>query len=379
MLKISIPKDFKILGHKGSGVINENGNLGLQENTWNSIKNAFEKIDGSEIDIQMSEDSTLWVFHDHKIRGCTSDTIHFSKCSDIALKEISKCSYSNELITFESLLKFIKQAAWKDKTLSLDLKVLSNPVMLNIFGTKEGLGRFVAQKLNTLLSEVDVEVLIEVPFIEQYKLFKSHLDYKVFLVNHKPTGDFIKECTTKNVSLSLPIYDLPQKFKPDLENEYQLWTVNDPNQFLQALKYRPNYIQSDNIPLMRFFKQIQNGKELKLDESVPFSVGKGEVAEFYPLLENTIPKTPSLVEFSFLSSNFPEETILVFNVTDSNGESVLWEGIDLSKIKTPYIFIDPEFLKYKKGEAYQMSIWNKSQFKGSLQGEISVFTSGSLH
>src|SRR5690554_3095440 len=66
----SIPKNIKFIGHKGSGTISENGNINLRENTWKAIVNAMELIDGSEIDIQLSADSTFWIFHGHTLFNC---------------------------------------------------------------------------------------------------------------------------------------------------------------------------------------------------------------------------------------------------------------------------------------------------------------------
>src|SRR5690554_4751356 len=66
----------KIIGHKGSGDGPTYGYKDFIGNSIQSVKNAFEQIDGSEIDIQISKDSTLWVFHDHHMQGCKDSNLY---------------------------------------------------------------------------------------------------------------------------------------------------------------------------------------------------------------------------------------------------------------------------------------------------------------
>src|SRR5690554_4907493 len=75
-LTVSIPQETLFIGHKGSGNINEYGNLEFVENTWEAIANAMNSIDGSEIDIQISLDSTLWIFHSSTLQNCRGEEVN---------------------------------------------------------------------------------------------------------------------------------------------------------------------------------------------------------------------------------------------------------------------------------------------------------------
>ena len=50
-----------ILGHRGSGSASYSP---YRENTYASVKNAFDRLHGAEVDIQCSKDGTIWLHHD---------------------------------------------------------------------------------------------------------------------------------------------------------------------------------------------------------------------------------------------------------------------------------------------------------------------------
>lgn len=59
--------DVIFLGHKGSG--SNNYNDAYVENTLPSVQNVAKKLDGTELDIQMSLDDTPWVWHNTSLSG----------------------------------------------------------------------------------------------------------------------------------------------------------------------------------------------------------------------------------------------------------------------------------------------------------------------
>ena len=370
--ELVISKELKMMGHKGSGTMNENGNLGLFDNSWSSIKNAIDYTDGSEVDIQMSKDSTLWLFHDHELVDCIDSLRNFFHRTDKQIRIASVCSYSNQLVKLRDFIDLAQEQNWKGKVLSLDLKALYNPETVAHFGGDEKLAEFVAKELTQLLKEVEMEVLLEVKNEQQVKIFREILPFKTFMVNYNPTQELSDKSAKESIPLSLPIYNLPKNFTVDSKNGLQLWTINDADDFFHALRYKPSHLQSDNVPMMRFFKRVQQGEQLHLIASYPISIGDdGLVSDFYPLVDEKLGKFPELFRFVFDKTKFPKETILVVSVTNAEGENVYWKGTDLTKNATPYFFIDHEFFKANRGETIQIHIWNKGmsplKFKGKVE------------
>lgn len=367
--ELSIPKSIKFLGHKGSGPIGKNGNNSLIENSWKSIENAVNSLDGTEIDIQMSADSTLWVFHDHELLDCNNQNVNIGDCSDQKIDSISKCQYRNEMLTFEEFINRSSLQKWSDKTISLDLKVLYNPVHLSRFSSGEELAKYVIEKLKHQIANSTFQVLFEVPTREQYNLFNESFKGLVYLVDHAPSVDFLKKEKERNTNLSLPLHELSETNDFFKDQNLQLWTINSPNDFFSSLKYNPTFIQSDNIPMMRFFRIIQNGAEIYHSHPETYVVGN-VIAEFYPLVKRELPKYATLVEINSTEKEFPDQLLLTFSVFDSNDEPVHWEGYDLGVLDHSYIFIDPDFLSKKNGYKFAIGIWNKSILK--FQGEFQL-------
>jgi glycerophosphoryl diester phosphodiesterase len=357
---ISIPENIKLIGHKGSGSINENGNIELMENTWASISNSINAIDGSEIDLQLSADSTLWIFHDHKIKNCQDSLINFFLCSDKEILKIRNCNYENSLLDISSFLRKAKSENWKNKTLCLDLKLLYNPQINQSLQEREELLAFATKRLESTFKNTQFDLLIEIFNEKQYTYLDSIFQDKTFLVNYSPTEEFIKEMNEKSRKLSLPIYDLPKNLDPSNIEIKNLWTINTVNQFIEGLRFSPKIMQSDNIPMMHFFKSIQEGKRA-LRICSKNNVTKIKDNEFQSLLSLELPLAKEqLIEFKTIKGSFKKGVLLVFKAADENGNTVLWEKEELSENLKSYFFINSKFLVHKKSKTIQISIWNKS-------------------
>lgn len=367
-LNISIPASMKFLGHKGSGPIGENGNSSMIENTWESIEKAIDALDGSEIDIQMSADSTLWVFHDHVLLDCNNRKVNIGSCSDEKLDSISNCHYKSEILTFETFINRSISKEWKGKIISLDLKLLYNPILLQRFQSSKNLALYLIEKFKRDLNDLSFMILFEVPSLEQYVFFSEHFKNRVYLVNHQPSDYFLESEKKRETDLSLPYREL------NVDNSYfenqkiQLWTINSPSDFFGSVKLNPNFIQSDNVPLMHFFRKIQKGEKIYNIYSKKYTVGM-ENSEFYPLVKKELPKKNILIEISSSEKDYPDEFILTFSAFDSNDNAVHWEGYELNKLDYPSFFINPTFLADKNAKKFAVSIWNKSlsDFYGEFQ------------
>lgn len=360
-IQISIPDDIKFIGHKGSGPIDKNGNINLLENTWDAIANAMNNLDGSEIDIQMSADSTIWVFHDHEVLNCKDSLINFFLCSDIELKQISKCNYRNELIQLSSFLSKSKSQNWKNKILSLDLKVLYNPQVNQAFESQVELMTFLGNKLQILFKDSQFDVLFEVFKEPEYAYFNHIFQGKVYRVDYSPSLPFIQKMNEGHIKLSLPIYELADSFVDQGINIENLWTINTANQFIKSLPYKPQLLESDNIPLMTFFKSIQNGNTLKCKSSDEYPINlKNE--EFYTLDSVDLPTNQNILfHFETINDTFPEGVLFTFTAFSEDGETKDWNWIYLSEFSKGYYFLNSEYLQYLGAEKVKISIWNRDK------------------
>lgn len=372
-LVLLVPKSMKFLGHKGSGPLDASGNSSLIENTWKSIFNAVETLDGSEIDLQMSADSTLWIFHDHELLDCNNQRVNIANCSDEKIDSISNCLFKSELLTFDEFIKRSNLEKWKNKTISLDLKLLYNPSLISRFESNESLTLYSIEKLKEKLIELPYAVLFEVPTVEQYNLFNEHFKNRVYLVNHQPSDFFLDSEKKSGTNLSIPYRELSVENNYFENQKVQLWTINSPNDFFGSVKLNPNYIQSDNIPLMHFFKQIQKGDTVYNIHSEKHNIGN-EVSEFYPLVKKELPQNNVLVEINSSGKNFPDEFLLTFSAFDSNDSAVHWEGYEMNKFDHPSFFINPTYLSNKNADKFAISIWNKSQSEYSGEFQLEFFS-----
>ncbi len=360
-IQIPISEHLKLLGHKGSGPINKNGNINLLENTWDAIKNAMDKLDGSEIDIQMSADSTLWIFHDHGLLNCEDSLINFFLCSDEKLLQISKCNYNDELIQLSTFLSKANAQNWENKTLSLDLKVLYNPEVNRTFKKHDELLSYLDNKLKTLLDNSQLDIYFEVFNINEYAHLNQVFPGKVCLVNYSPSLAFIQEMNVKQKALSLPINELTDSFKSKGIQIQNLWTINTADQFIKSLSYHPQFLESDNIPLMLFFKSLQEGNKLKCTSSIRYPV-RLKKEEFYALDSINFPLSHNILfQFETVNDTFPEGVFLTFTSFSEDRESKKWEGIKLNETPKGYYFLNPKYLEYLGASKVKISIWNKDK------------------
>ena len=286
--------------------------------------------------------------------------INFFLCSDKEILKIRNCNYENSLLDISSFLRKAKSENWKNKTLCLDLKLLYNPQINQSLQEREELLAFATKRLESTFKNTQFDLLIEIFNEKQYTYLDSIFQDKTFLVNYSPTEEFIKEMNEKSRKLSLPIYDLPKNLDPSNIEIKNLWTINTVNQFIEGLRFSPKIMQSDNIPMMHFFKSIQEGKRA-LRICSKNNVTKIKDNEFQSLLSLELPLAKEqLIEFKTIKGSFKKGVLLVFKAADENGNTVLWEKEELSENLKSYFFINSKFLVHKKSKTIQISIWNKS-------------------
>ena len=349
-----------IIGHKGCGPIDENGNINLYANSWEALKEAITLLDGTEMDIQMSADSTLWIFHNHEIMDCNDSLINFSTCTDAQITLFNKCSYNNKIIRFEEFIKKSTIEDWRGKTLCLDLKVLNNYGTQSLFERQEDKVLYVRDLIYNYTKNNQFLVYCEVFNEEQYLIFNEVFKDKTILALYKVDSKELLSWKNKNFKLSVLIHHL------DLDNENNLkiddiWGVYKPDEFYRSLKFSPDFIQGDNVPMLSFIKSIQRGiKPLTIDERKFHFSGEDE---FYSIENSKVRQLdkPFMYQFEIDPVQFEKGTFLTFTAYDIKDSTVIWEAIKLDEVSNPSIFFYPKFLHYINVSNYSISIWNQNK------------------
>lgn len=362
-------ENVHFLGHKGSGTFGEMGNPGIHDNSLEAVKNGLNLLNGVEIDLQLSKDTTLWLFHDHEIKTCAHSTVNFHLLQDEEIRKISACNYNNQLITVGELQAELSKLHAKNKSISLDLKVLQNPVALEAFITAENLAQNVMKALD-FKSEFKEQfnIMVEIPDNAQLKAFEgfSAVRYKLCINTNCNTRPAVNQKAGLSVGLHIAARH-PEVVSLFKENELpiQLWTVNSGAELKQALDLQPDYIQTDNLPLIRAAHQVQSRyREAYHQEHLSI---ENEFTEIYNKNQST--GQPFFVEVLFESpQTFPQDDLMLVLTGSKNDETILWKGIDVKQGKNEILeFINTRHLNFSGNSRLKFYFWKR----GNSQVNIS--------
>lgn len=116
--------------HRGCG-----DNTDFVENTISAAEYGLTKMDGIELDIQMSKDGTLWLDHDNEVHDCDGNVVGcFQELTDQQIKGAAECDGVVRYHTLESVFELMS-AKYPDSYISLDIKgqycqILSTPSVM---------------------------------------------------------------------------------------------------------------------------------------------------------------------------------------------------------------------------------------------------------
>ena len=350
-----------ILGHKGAGTMGRYGNSDFLDNSPEAILQGIQHLDGVEFDMQLSKDTTLWLFHDHEIPTCADTSANFFLLSDEEIKSISSCRFNGRLISLSGIMELINQQSFdKKKYLSLDIKGLQNPEALKYFGSKKALGEVVLNKLTTTIDlNHSVEFLVEVPFKEQMELFRDFPGTCFALCS--AMDDCLETAAHHDCGISLSLQSA-QSLQPDKKFTTQLWTPNTGTELQQALALKPDFIQTDNLTMVRFIRDIQEGfvRETILQKE-QFSI-QNEFQQIHSKSFSAF-QSPFFLELSFHSDqNINPEDVLLVHTGSTTGEPLYWEKFEIKKGENKHlIFLDLPFIQPDQKDELKLYFWNRSK------------------
>lgn len=244
-----------IIGHGGSGF--QTGRKPLPTNSMASINKAIDlqSADGVEVDVQLSKDSVIILYHDEILDGYTSCSGYIA---DLDAVEVRKCLYredfavnnflAEKIITLEDLLikyqnsrfkplifldtKYYPASGWSStdfyKVLAQRIAMLSKRYHAEEYLIAEGydLGFFMEMKQQA----PDVALYLDGNFDESFEfVLNVNLDGMV-LKNQEATNEQIAKAHA-------------------MGKKIVLFLVKDRKTTVEAINKNPDFIQTDNIDM----------------------------------------------------------------------------------------------------------------------------------
>jgi len=254
-----VETDVIFLAHKGSGSNNYNDNL--LENTLPSVKNILNKLDGAELDIQMSLDGTPWIWHNDSLSGyiCDSEAEDIiPEMRDADIEKIRIC-YKNRT---DRIYKLSEVVDWNNSGqgiyLSLDIKISFNANTFNLYGGREG---YLIKLANSLISVFEHykyvdRTLVEIDNQMFCSILKSSSSTKAIttcFMRYQPMEDKIANAVKLDYDGISCNYTDPTVTSASIATakkaglKVQLWTPYYRDELRTVLAMNPDFIQTDNI------------------------------------------------------------------------------------------------------------------------------------
>ncbi len=246
-----------VLGHRcsGAGLVYDS----LIENTIPSLKYALSVYDGVEIDIQMSKNGTLWMYHDGIIDQyhSNSNKICIPNLKDSELEKVKFYIGDKEskLYKLKEAFEILSLKENRNKIISLDVKgYFPSKCFKNNNADKEYLEKLslaivdLSDKYsisNQLIVETDYKICLDVIKRNSSGIRTHFLAHNNFL---KAT-EIVENKGYDGVSINLNIDKLSKYSIQNVKNkgiDVQLWTIYNSKDFNKALNFNPSTIQVTN-------------------------------------------------------------------------------------------------------------------------------------
>jgi len=239
----------QVLGHAGSGRFDD-------ANTMDACKYGLNTYDGIEIDLQMSDDGTIWLCHDNFTRPCGDFSEEcFHATGDARIEEINSCigtamSYTRLAKVFEYIRQY-----YPNSFVSLDVKAWS-PCGIGDVNVTRRMNIF-AQAIIDMVQEHGLEnrVMVESEVGDFLWYVKTHCDFiETYLTTF---GDFELGASRalgagfSGVSFKFKFNETIDKEMVDLMHrkglKIQVWTTEDPGGLKEAIDLGVDFVQTDTF------------------------------------------------------------------------------------------------------------------------------------
>lgn len=259
---------IQFLGHKGAGSNNYNDHY--VENTLATVQYGLNRLDGVELDVQMSLDETIWIFHNTSLSGSTcapiTDTI--PKMRDVDIEKLTLCHGTKT----DKISKLADVINWANTTtdgfpISLDMKISFSANVWALWGTRDAYLLKFANSLAKILSgyRFTNKILTEVDSKLYCTALKNNVatkDIVTCFMRYEPMPEKIANAIKlgyDGISCNYTDPTVTAETVAMAKNaglKVQLWTPYYRDQLRIAFAMQPDFIQTDNI----YAKQALNVK-----------------------------------------------------------------------------------------------------------------------
>jgi len=243
--------ETRILGHRGSGLTSEE----FQENTFSSVINAFERLNGAEVDIQCSKDGTIWLFHDADLPG--NKLLCVPGATDKEIEELANKMDNYTITRLEEIFEYMFHME-EIPIISLDVKGHFPNGCFDTDNAPNPYFDLMAESLSNLLSKYPIQnnVLVETDYVYFLDIIKNkepQLD--IYLLGYRDFRERIEKAINKGyqgISYNFKDEHLTrEEIELARQNglKVQLWTINTEEDMEVALSWKPAFIQTGNVKL----------------------------------------------------------------------------------------------------------------------------------
>ncbi len=356
----------KLLGHRGGGAGAHEESY--KPNSLEAVRYGLKELDGVEIDLQLSKDCTIWVFHDHELMTCEGNKVNINELNTSTIEEIGRCMDEKGLLTFRGLMEDLRgRSNSGQKILSLDMKGLKNPVALRRFGGKRALADLIASRLRSLIvRSTHFRFFIEIPFPEQFEAFDTLSKELFYLVGpDQKRKDVHQILQDHEVGLSASLAFAEDHLDDTGGSEglsvgLQLWTTSTGDELRKVLRYDPLAVQTDHVQRVRLAEQMdKEGARYHEWNNNPRHKVKGS---YSMVLKKELKKRTGgfFLDMRFFSPHrfTSEELLLVVSIGEKGDEERYWRSIKVEKGKQRILRYVPE---REEGEMLKVYFWVRGE------------------
>ena len=250
--------NVKFLGHKGAG-----GNFFNDvnmENTIPSIDEAIQTLDGVEVDVAMSLDGTIWMYHNQDVNDYACDDKperYIPAMRDTELEKVMLCyeGRTDRLYKFSELIDF-----WETKGrsffISIDVKPTFPAWVFELAGGRSNYYDKFAESLSKLPASAEATDKIFLEFdsprlLSQLKLYENTKKMIRFYTGDGDSDEHIKVATARgydgiSVEGDKSSADAVKRAKA-AGLKVQLWTPYFKDELQAIVDMDPDFIHTDNI------------------------------------------------------------------------------------------------------------------------------------
>lgn len=250
--------DTIIIGHRGSGTATSTD---YQENSIASIQNAFEYLNGVQVDIQCSKDGTIWLYNPAGLPDNDLGLTCIPQSTDEQLRALSE---SHDTFRLTSLQEVLELMAQKPVILYLSLHVIGyfpNGCFEGNNATREYFDKM-AESLDLLLETYPFRHRIIAETVYEYFLdlvIANEMGIDCYLLGYE---DFRKqleiaiERSYQGVSFNFrDKYVTREDVELARQNQIEtmLWNLRNEEEVKAALDWKPRFIRTGNIKAVEKF------------------------------------------------------------------------------------------------------------------------------